>query len=363
MRNCFYSEFGCKSVVELAQAHYNESDLGGTTLTVQVSVIATVKNEGSSVGWLLESLTAQTRPPDEVVIVDGGSSDDTLTQLRAWEESQHLPLRVLVEPGCNISRGRNVAIAAARGPVIASTDAGVHLAPTWLAELLQPFESSAMVPSDIVACGFFLPEASTVFETAMGATVLPALADVQPARFLPSSRSVAFWKSAWEAAGGYPEWLDYCEDLIFDFRLKARGHRFVFVPKAVVYFHPRSSLCAFFKKYYRYARGDGKADLWRKRHAVRYMTYLVALPALLWFSIVQSPLWAALILLGAAAMFWTPYKRLLPAIRHFSIPDKLKAVLWVPVIRITGDVAKMFGYPVGLCWRWRHRYMLPNWRA
>lgn len=324
-------------------------------LTIRASVIATVKNEGHSIARLLESLCHQTRQADEVIVVDGGSSDDTLAQLQAWESSRRLPLRILVEPGCNISRGRNVAIAAARGPLIASTDAGVRLAPNWLADLLQPFENEGTEPNFLVACGFFLPEAATVFETAMGATVLPVLADVTPAKFLPSSRSVAFWKSAWEAVGGYPEWLDYCEDLIFDFRLQAKGYRFTFVPTAIAHFRPRSSLRAFFKQYYHYARGDGKADLWRERHAVRYLTYLIVLPTLIWLSVNQSLLWSILGVLGAAVMLWTPYKRLLPAVQSFSTLDKLKAILWVPIIRVTGDVAKMIGYPVGLYWRWRHK--------
>jgi len=328
---------------------------------MRVSVIATVKNESGAVARLLESLCSQTRQPDEVIIVDGGSTDNTLEELRAWES--RLPLRILVEPGCNISRGRNIAIRAAHGPIIASTDAGVRAEPGWLARLLSPFdsgESAAIEP--VVACGFFVPEAATAFETAMGATVLPALADVKPEQFLPSSRSVAFPKSAWEAVGGYPEWLDYCEDLILDLRLRARGYHFTFVPDAIVHFRPRSRLSAFFKQYYRYARGDGKADLWRKRHAVRYLTYCVALPLLLYLAITRSVFWLMPLLLGALAMFWTPYKRLLSALRTFDLRDRVKAVLWVPVIRITGDIAKMAGYPVGLCWRWRHRQEIPRWR-
>ncbi len=328
---------------------------------MRVSVIATVKNEGGSVTKLLESLYGQTRQPDEVVIVDGGSTDDTLDKLRAW--ASRLPLRILVQPGCNISQGRNIAIRAAQGPVIASTDAGVRSEPEWLARLVSPFSPEGEVEIEpVVSCGFFVPETKTAFETAMGATVLPVLTDVRPEKFLPSSRSVAFPKSAWEAVGGYPEWLDYCEDLILDLRLRAKGYRFVFVPDAVVRFRPRSSLSAFFKQYYRYARGDGKADLWRKRHVVRYLTYGVALPLLLFLAISRSAFWLMPILLGAAVMFWTPYRRLIPALSTLDLQERLGAIVWVPLIRITGDVAKMLGYPAGLCWRWRHRREIPRWR-
>jgi hypothetical protein len=34
--------------------------------------------------------------------------------------------------------------------------------------------------------------------------------------------------------------------------------------------------------------------------------------------------------------------------------------LFIPVMRVVGDIAKMLGYPVGLWWRWRHRP--PDWR-
>ena len=314
-----------------------------------VSVIVTVLNEGESIRRLLDSLAAQTRPPDEVVIVDGGSTDDTVAQIEAYRD--RLPLRVMVEPGANISRGRNLAIAAARGPLIASTDAGVRLSPNWLAALTAPFESPD--PPQVVA-GFFLPDPHTTFEVAMGATVLPEVSDIRPAAFLPSSRSVAFTKAAWERARGYPEWLDFCEDLLFDFALKEIAGPFVFVPEAVAHFRPRGSLRAFFRQYYRYARGDGKADLWRKRHAIRYLTYLVALPLLVVLGgRVSAWWWLAGGVLGGAGMFLTPYRRLWRQWRSLSWRERLKAALWVPVIRITGDVAKMLGYPVGLWWRWK----------
>ena len=107
---------------------------------MRVTVISTVLNEGEAIRRLLDSLLAQTRRPDEVVIVDGGSRDNTVAVIQ--EYAGRLPLRVLVEPGANISRGRNVAIAAATGDVIASVDAGVWLEPQWLEKLVAPLESS-----------------------------------------------------------------------------------------------------------------------------------------------------------------------------------------------------------------------------
>ncbi len=314
---------------------------------VNVSVICTVLNEGESVRKLLDSLCEQTHQPDEIVIVDGGSKDDTVAQIEAYRD--RLPLKILIESGANISRGRNVAIAAAAGPIIASTDAGVRLDRQWLAELCKPFQTET--PPQVVS-GFFVPDPQSAFEVAMGATVLPQLTDINPQTFLPSSRSIAFLKSSWQTIGGYPEWLDFCEDLIFDFRLRDEVGVFDFAPNAVAYFRPRSTLKAFFKQYYLYARGDGKADLWRKRHAIRYLTYLVALPVLLFLSLFYSPVWwLFLIIFGGIGLFCTPYRRLPKLWQSLSLSNKLQAIFWVPIIRITGDIAKMIGYPVGLQWR------------
>jgi len=322
---------------------------------MKVSVIATVKNEERAVRRLLDSLAAQTRPPDEVIVVDGGSTDNTVGVLEEYAASGALPLKVLVRPGANISQGRNAAIAAATGEIIASTDAGVRLSPNWLEELVRPFEGPN--PPHVVS-GFFAPDPQSVFETALGATALPTLEEINLQRrfrrFLPSSRSVAFRKEAWERVGGYPEWLDYCEDLIFDFKLQELGP-FAFAPRAIAYFRPRPNLKAFFIQYYRYARGDGKADLWRARHAVRYLTYLGAIPAILLLGLRHSPLWWLLLPVGGAIVLWTPYKRLRPMIARYSLADKVKAILWVPIIRVTGDVAKMMGYPVGVAWRLRRK--------
>lgn len=312
-----------------------------------VSLIATVFNEEASIRRLLESIVAQCRQPDEVVVVDGGSTDRTVETLNSY--SDRLTLRVLVEPACNISRGRNLAIQAAKGDIVASTDAGVQLSPHWLYEIVKPFANQTDTENLHAVAGFFVADPQNTFEVAMGATVLPNCDEIDPAKFLPSSRSVAFTKQAWRQVGGYPEWLDYCEDLNFDFKLKAAGYTFTWAPRAIVYFRPRSNLSSFFRQYYLYARGDGKADLWAKRHAIRYASYIAGLAILvggLWL----PPLWV-LLPAGLAVYICRPYRRLWATSKKMPIADKLLALSYVPLIRITGDIAKMIGYPVGVLWR------------
>ena len=323
-------------------------------LPLRVSVIATVLNEGEAIHRLMDSLLEQTRLPDEVVIVDGGSTDATVRIIKEYEQNRaQCAVRVLIAPGANISHGRNAAIQAASGDIIAVTDAGVRLIPTWLAKLIAPFDLGTSADVQVVS-GFFSADAHSLFEIAMGATVLPDVLDINPSRFLPSSRSVAFRKTAWAAVGGYPEWLDYCEDLIFDLRLADEVGSFVWAPEALVYFRPRGTWRSFFKQYYRYARGDGKADLWRLRHAVRYGTYAVALPALLVLTVLHSPLWLLGLLAGVAAYCRTPFRRLWSQLTGRSWQQMLSLLLLVPCIRVVGDLAKICGYPVGWVWRLRH---------
>lgn len=317
---------------------------------MNVSVIVTVKNEGEALRPLLDSLIQQTRPPDELVICDGGSTDNTveiLTEYKRW-----LPLKIIVAPGSNISQGRNRAIAAAAGPIIAVTDAGVVLSPVWLEDLARPIEEN----NAVVVSGWFEPDPYTDFEVVMGSTVLPERNDVNPETFLPSSRSVAFCKSAWEAVGGYPEWLDYSEDLVFDIALRKRYGPFPFADTAVAYFRPRGNLTTFFKQYYYYARGDGKANLWPKRHLIRYAVYLLALPFI--FRLIWREKWQGWLLLlgGGAAYCWRPAQRLWGNTWGWRPPSRLRAFALIPIIRFVGDVAKMLGYPVGVIWRLRRRH-------
>jgi len=223
----------------------------------------------------------------------------------------------------------------------------VRCEPDWLAFLTAPFAR----PGVMAVAGFFRPDPRTVLETAMGATVLPEARDVNPQTYLPSSRSVAFRREVWERVGGYPEWLDYSEDVIFDLNVRRHYGPFEFVPQALVNFRPRGSLRALARQYYLYARGDGKAKLFPRLHAIRYFAYLVAAPLLVYAALTVSPwLW---VLGGLAGLAYVrlPLRRLWPRLPALAVPDRLLALAYVPIIRVTGDVAKMLGYPVGVRWR------------
>jgi len=326
--------------------------VAGSTPNRRVSLIATVRNEERSLPTLLASLAQQTRLPDEVVVVDGGSTDGTVALLRSWGRLQPFPVQVLEEPGANIARGRNLAIAACAHERIAVTDAGVELDRRWLEKLTERFDRPT--PAQFVA-GVFRGRAETIFQAAMSATTLPLPEELVEGRFLPSSRSVAFTKSAWRRVGGYPEWAAYCEDLLFDLAQVAGGNNPALARDAVVHFAPRGSLPAYWRQYRNYAMGDGQTGLLLRRHLIRYATYLVLMPALLWLAANRSRWWLVGFPLGAAVYLGPSWRRLPALTPAWPLRQRLRAALWVPLLRVWGDLAKMLGYPRGWRHGWRHR--------
>ena len=311
---------------------------------MQISLVCTVRNEADNIAALLDSMLAQTRRPDEIVINDCMSRDATPAIVRAYGERE--PRIRLVVGGHNISSGRNGAVRAARGAIVACTDAGLTLDPGWLAAIVAPIERG---DADLVG-GFFTPAPRTLFERTLGAVNYPDAAEVDAASFLPFGKSMAFRKALWAHVGGFPEWLSHCEDLVFDMAAERAGFRRAFAPGAIVYFRPRASLRAFARQYYLYARGDGMAGLWARRHVARYLAYaglLVALTLAARVPAARLPV-ASLLALGVAGYTRKPYRRLWPRLRGQPPHAKAYALGLVPVIRLVGDLAKLAGYPVGV---------------
>jgi len=312
-----------------------------------VSLCATLFNEADSITAWLDSIAEQTRQPDEIVLCDAGSTDGTIERIEARAAADPR-IRLIVEPGANVPAGRNTAIAAAEGPLIAVTDAGTILDPDWLERLLAPLEGD---PELAVAAGFYRPAGRNAFERILATVITPRISDIGADGFPPSSRSVAFRKSWWERVGGYPAWLRAGEDLVFDFSLRDAGARFAFAPEAIVAWYPRPTLRDFFDQYRHYARGDGHAHLFTGRHAIRYGAYGTG--ALLTLLARRSRAARVLLALGLFLHLRKFAARLNERPPLEGPAGRLASYGLLPVIVITGDVAKMVGYPQGLIERWR----------
>ncbi len=301
---------------------------------MKVSLIATVLDAADHVGGFLASVAAQTRPPDDVVIVDGGSTDGTLELLRAAEG-----ITVIEEPGANISRGRNLAIAHASHDAIAVADADCAYGPGWLEALVAPLEAGADV-----AMGVTEPVVGTFFDAVVTSNLPVVADDVDEATFLPSARSVAFRREAIDAVGGYPEWLAIGEDMWVDLRWRERALDMRLAPAAVARWRPRADAAAVWRQYHAYARGDGEAAMHPERHAIRFATYVGLAVALS-----SGRRWPKLLVaVGAVAYASGPVRRTWA--RRPSPVDRAKAIVAVPAFQAFADAAKMSGYVAG-SWR------------
>lgn len=309
-----------------------------------VSLICTVRDEADNIAALLDSMLAQVRAADEIIINDCGSRDETASIVQDYA-NRHACIK-LVQGGHNISSGRNNAIASAQGPLIACTDAGLTLDALWLMRIVEPLEDGK---ADLVG-GFFTPAPHSLFELALGATNYRHADEVDPQHFLPFGNSMAFRKEMWVYLGGFPEWASHCEDLLFDRAALQAGYRRAFVPDALVHFRPRSSLQDFARQYFLYARGDGAAGLWPLRHAIRYGTYATLLLLVLAAWRYPPTRWmiALIVLFGAGAYTRGPYRRLWTKMGMLTWGERAYILALVPIIRVVGDGAKMAGYPVGL---------------
>lgn len=219
-----------------------------------VTVISTCKNEEKSAAQWLEALSRQTRLPDEIIVVDGGSSDRTVEILNNDAARLNLVLTILDEPDANIATARNIAIQNASSPLIASLDFGCIPDDDWLEKITVPFEMDSQTE---VSAGWY--QAVDRQGERSKFRGVPKLEEVLPQHFIPSSRSLAFTREAWEKAGKYPEWLTLTgEDTYFALELKRYCPHWAFVPEAVVKWKAPSSWSQMWQKTVYWATGDGE---------------------------------------------------------------------------------------------------------
>jgi glycosyltransferase involved in cell wall biosynthesis len=98
-----------------------------------ITVVIPVRNDAAMLATALESLRAQHRPPDEIVVVDNGSSDASA------QVARDAGARVIAEPVRGIPSAASAGYDAARGDLIARIDADTVCPPEWLARIERRF--------------------------------------------------------------------------------------------------------------------------------------------------------------------------------------------------------------------------------
>ncbi len=338
------------------------------------SFIMTVYNEASTILQFLKSLMDQTVLPSEIVIVDGGSKDGTFDIISSFfrdltrregagllkiyygegiedKKPDLVTVKLIKKTGAKISVGRNTAINNSSGSFISVSDAGCILDAGWLEEIKSGMDKSKIR----INGGMNYPLCMSFLQKLLALCMMPGLNEIRAESYMPSSRNICFRKAHWEEVGGYPQYLDYGEDMKFNFKLKEKGYEIMFDPGAVVYWKMRDSLRDIFRQFFRYAKGDALGRMYPLRHFIRFLSGIIFGAAVL-TGILIDPL-IFLILAPLAVLYcyksylrlfirWDGNERCRPSKNRI-----IAAAVLVPLLLIYIDIAKASGYIYGLCSR------------
>jgi len=263
----------------------NQLSNGVTDKGMKASLVVPVRNEADSIEQLILSAAAQTRRPDEVIIVDGGSRDGTPEIVERWAQQHSLTdwVRVVRVTEATPGKGRNLGVEAAKYDWIAFTDAGIRLEPMWLERLVEVAERDDQVD---VVYGNYEPVTGTFFERCA------ALAYVAPRRMragelirAPFIASSLFRRGVWEAVGGFPD-LRAAEDLIFMENVRHRGYNIGWAPRATIWWRMQPTFAGTFRRFALYSRHNvriGRQYDWHYGIARQYVAWIAcAMLALVW---------------------------------------------------------------------------------
>ncbi|EKE20877.1 MAG: sugar transferase related protein [uncultured bacterium] len=320
---------------------------------MKISFVATVFNEEKTIGYFLDSLFKQTKIPDEIIIIDGGSADKTVNKIKSYPlrrslgEANSSKIKILVSPNSTIAQGRNIGIEKASGEIIAMSDAGCILHKDWLEKITKPFIKDNV---DIVA-GFYRMTGSKSIQKALALYLGIPPKRFDQNKFLPSARSIAFSKSIWKKVGGFDEKLERAgEDTIFNYLAIKIGAKFYRVKDALVDWEVPKNLWDGFKKFYIYVKGDIEGGIWWhpkqqfSTHNIKILSVFaryITGGILLVFAFQHEFIRYILIGFILAYLAW-------PIWKTRDIVTDFRVKLWLPVVQISSDIAIILGAIFGI---------------
>jgi glycosyltransferase involved in cell wall biosynthesis len=225
----------------------------------KVSVVVPIYNGESDLRDLISCFLSQTYPQDQVeyLLVDNNSSDRTLNFLKTTAQLCPLTIEPVSENQIQSSyAARNTGIRAARGEIIAFTDADCRPQPQWLESLIQPFNQ----PDVVIVAGEI---------TALpGKNILEKHADYQQTLsqkhtlahpFCPygQTANLAIRRIVFEKVGLFRPYLTTGGDADICWRiLMAKIGQLKFVPDAIVQHRHRTTLRELQSQWRRYGRSN-----------------------------------------------------------------------------------------------------------
>lgn len=224
----------------------------------EISVVIPCYNEARYLPETLRALSLQTRAADEIVLVDGGSTDGTVSIARGLADAFGLPLRILHNPARYIPHALNLGIDAARGSHIARLDGHARPAPDYLETCLEVWQASdaalvggvwEVVPGADTAMAEAIAIAGRTPLGSGGAAYRSGTATAQDVDTVPFG---FFERQLWASVGRYDETLLTNEDYEFAARIRKQGGRVRFDPRIRCTYFARADLRALARQYWRY---------------------------------------------------------------------------------------------------------------
>jgi GT2 family glycosyltransferase len=209
-----------------------------------VAVLIVNWNSRDLLGECLRSLTAQTRRPDRVIVVDNHSTDNSLQLAGDGIDGVEL---IRLQENAGFARANNIAAAAAGGvDALALLNPDAFPEPGWLAALVAAAErhpdagsfASRLVldahPDVLDGAGDSYHSSGRAWRNGHRMRAREWAAGDQEV-FAPCAAAALYRRSAFEAAGGFDEhYFCYFEDVDLGFRLRLKGFSCRYVHDAVV---------------------------------------------------------------------------------------------------------------------------------